>query len=73
MHDPTTVVWLLRPELFSGCHVNVEIETTSPLTAGMTVIDWWGVTNRRKNAYIVRDVDADGFYDVIFESFRRLP
>ena len=72
MHDPTTVVWLLRPELFSGCHVNVEIETTSPLTAGMTVIDWWGVTNRRKNAYIVRDVDADGFYDVIFESFRRL-
>jgi purine nucleosidase len=73
MHDPTTVVWLLRPELFSGCHVNVEIETTSPLTAGMTVIDWWGVTNRRKNAYFVRDVDADGFYDVIFESFRRLP
>lgn len=73
MHDPTTVVWLLRPELFSGCHVNVEIETTSPLTAGMTVIDWWGVTNRRKNAYFVREVDADGFYDVIFESFRRLP
>ena len=73
MHDPTTVVWLLRPELFSGCHVNVEIETTSPLTTGMTVIDWWGVTNRQKNAYVVRDVDADGFYDVIFESFRRLP
>jgi purine nucleosidase len=73
MHDPTTVVWLLRPELFSGLHVNVEIETTSPLTTGMTVIDWWGVSNRQKNAYVVRDVDTEGFYDVIFESFRRLP
>lgn len=73
MHDPTTVVWLLRPELFSGRHVNVEIETASPLTTGMTVIDWWEVTNRQKNACVVRDVDAEGFYDVIFESFRRLP
>jgi purine nucleosidase len=73
MHDPTTIVWLLRPELFSGLHVNVEIETTSPLTTGMTVINWWGVTNRQKNAYVVRDVDTEGFYDVIFESFRHLP
>jgi purine nucleosidase len=73
MHDPTTVVWLLKPELFSGLHVNVEIEMASPLTTGMTVIDWWGVTNRQKNAYVVRDIDTEGFYDVIFESFRRMP
>lgn len=73
MHDPTTVVWLLKPELFSGLHVNVEIETASPLTTGMSVIDWWGVTNRQKNAYVVRDIDTEGFYDVIFESFHHLP
>jgi purine nucleosidase len=73
MHDPTTVVWLLQPELFSGRKVNVEVEAVSPLTTGMTVIDWWGVTNRQKNAYVVRDVDTEGFYDLIFESFCRLP
>jgi purine nucleosidase len=73
MHDPTTIVWLLRPELFSGREVNVEVESVSPLTTGMTIIDWWGVTDRQKNAYVVHDVDAEGFYDVIFESFRRLP
>jgi purine nucleosidase len=73
MHDPTTVVWLLRPELFSGLYVNVEVETISPLTIGMTVIDWWCVTNRQKNAYVVRNVDTEGFYDAIFESFRRMP
>jgi purine nucleosidase len=73
MHDPTTVVWLLRPELFSGLYVNVEVETISPLTIGMTVIDWWCVTNRQKNAYVVRNIDTEGFYDAIFESFRRMP
>ena len=39
----------------------------------MTVIDWWSVTNWQKNAYAVRDIDTEGFYDVIFESFRRMP
>jgi purine nucleosidase len=73
MHDPTTVVWLLQPELFSGRKVNVEVETISPLTTGMTVIDWWGVSGRKTNASVVRDIDVAGFYDTIFESFRHLP
>ncbi len=73
MHDPTTVVWLLQPELFSGRKVNVEVETISPLTTGMTVIDWWGVSGRKTNASVARDIDVAGFYDTIFESFRRLP
>jgi len=73
MHDPTTVVWLLQPELFSGRKVNVEVETISPLTTGMTVIDWWDVSGRTKNAYVVRDIGVAGFYDTIFENFRRLP
>jgi purine nucleosidase len=37
------------------------------------VIDWWDVSGRTKNAYVVRDIDVAGFYDTIFESFRRLP
>ena len=73
MHDPTTVVWLLQPELSSGRKVNVEVETISPLTTGMTVIDWWGVSGRKTNASVVRDIDVAGFYDTIFESFRHLP
>jgi purine nucleosidase len=42
--------------------VNVEIETQSDLTRGMTVADWWGVTDRSKNAMFMGGVDADGFY-----------
>jgi purine nucleosidase len=42
------IAHLVRPGLFTGRHVNVEIETQSDLTRGMTVADWWGVTDRRR-------------------------
>lgn len=71
LHDPTVVAYLIRPELFSGRVINVEIETQSELTLGMTVADWWGVTDRVKNALFVGDVDAQGFFDLLTERLAR--
>eukprot|EP00903_Cladosiphon_okamuranus_P020785 g19090.t1 len=42
LHDPCVTAYLIRPELFSGRHINVEIEVKSDLTRGMSVADWWG-------------------------------
>ncbi len=67
LHDPCVIAWLLKPDLFAGRVVNVEIETESPLTRGATVADWWGVTGRAPNATFIRDVDADGFFDLLTE------
>jgi purine nucleosidase len=72
LHDPCVIAYLIRPELFSGRHINVEIETTSDLTRGMTVADWWGVTGRTPNAMFIGDVDADGFFEVLVERIGRL-
>ncbi|MEO9575743.1 MAG: nucleoside hydrolase [Tateyamaria sp.] len=72
LHDPCVTVYLIRPELFSGRHVNVEIETTSELTIGMTVADWWGVTDRKPNATFMGSVDADGFFTLLTERLARL-
>ncbi len=72
LHDPTVIAWLLAPGLFGGREVNVEIETGSELTMGQTVIDWWGVTDRPKNATVVREVDAGGFFGLILERIGRL-
>ncbi|MBP0441075.1 nucleoside hydrolase [Tianweitania sediminis] len=72
LHDPTVIAWLLKPELFSGRECNVEIETGSALTYGMTVVDWWGVTDRKKNATVMRDIDADGFFALLVERLGRL-
>ena len=67
LHDPCVIAYLLKPELFKGRHCNVSIETTSELTMGMTVIDWWGVTKRPKNATVMRDIDHDGFFMLLIE------
>jgi purine nucleosidase len=72
LHDPCVVAWLLEPELFGGRHVNVSVETASDLTMGMTVVDWWGVTKRPKNAQIMRDIDADGYFRLLTERLGRL-
>ena len=67
LHDPTVIAYLIKPELFSGRDCNVEIETTSELTMGMTVVDWWRVSGRPANARFMRTVDADGFFDLLIE------
>jgi len=72
LHDPCVIAWLLRPELFSGRFVNVEIETVSDLTRGMTVADWWGVSGRAPNATFIGDVDAEGFFGLLTERIGRL-
>ncbi|UWQ20241.1 nucleoside hydrolase [Jannaschia sp. W003] len=72
LHDPCVIAWLLRPDLFSGREVNVEIETGSELTRGMTVADWWGVTDRAPNTLFLGDVDADGFFALLTERLGRL-
>ncbi|MCA0927284.1 nucleoside hydrolase [Ruegeria profundi] len=72
LHDPCVTAYLIRPELFSGRHINVQIETQSELTMGMTVADWWGVTDRPPNALFIGDIDADGFFDLLTERLARL-
>jgi len=73
LHDPCTIAWMLAPEIFSGRHCNVEIEVASELTMGMTVIDWWQVTDRPHNAFVVGDLDADAFFDLITSRLASLP
>jgi purine nucleosidase len=72
LHDPCTIAYLLEPELFAGRHINVEIETGSELTLGMTVADWWRVSQRPANATFIGDLDADRFYALLTDRLARL-
>jgi len=67
LHDPCTIAFLLKPELFKGKMCNVEVETESPLTMGHTAVDFWGVTDRPANANWIYQVDADGFFALLIE------
>ncbi len=71
LHDPCTVAWLLKPELFEGKLCNVSVETESGLTLGHTAVDFWHVTDRPRNATWMHTADADGFYDLLIERLSR--
>ena len=71
LHDPCTVAYLLQPELFDTKCCNLTVETNSELTMGHTAVDFWHVTDRPKNINWVHAVNADGFYDLLFESLGR--
>ena len=70
LHDPCTIAYLLKPELFEGKLCNVEVETGSALTRGHTAVDFWGVTDRVRNANWLYRVDADGFFALLFERLK---
>lgn len=65
LHDPCVIAYLVKPSLFEGKHVNVEIETEGRLTAGMTVADWWRVTGKEPNALFMSKIDRDGFFELL--------
>jgi purine nucleosidase len=71
LHDPCTVAYLLRAEIFSGKRCNIEVEIHSELTAGHTAVDFWGVSGRRENAVWITDVDDDAFYELLIERLGR--
>ncbi|WP_295816638.1 nucleoside hydrolase [uncultured Deinococcus sp.] len=67
LHDPLTVAWLLRPELFRTRPMSVQIDTSGGPSHGRTVADVWNVTGQPVNADVMTDVDADGFFAFLTE------
>lgn len=70
LHDPCTIAFLLKPALFEGKMCNVEIETGSPLTRGHTAVDFWGITDRVRNANWLYKMDADGFFELLIKRLK---
>jgi pyrimidine-specific ribonucleoside hydrolase len=67
LHDPCTIAWLLKPELFTSYDCWVGIETKGEYTQGMTVVDRYQLTERPHNAQVLCDIDRNGFVDLIVE------
>ena len=73
LHDPCVTAYMIDPTIFSGKKINVEIETISELTLGMTVADWWGVTDRKANTFFIGDLDSERFFSLLTKRLGRLP
>ena len=73
LHDPTVIAYLLEHDIFRGRACSVAIETTSELTMGMTVVDWWGLTGEEPNCLVMNEIDDERFYQLLTERIGRLP
>lgn len=72
IHDACPVAYLIRPEIFSGQDLHVEVETKGELTRGMTVADRRPGSKSQPNVRVLLDLDRAAFVDLLFEGLGRL-
>ena len=72
LHDPCVIAYLINSSLFKGKFVNVEVEKNSELTRGKTVVDWWGVTNKKANCYVMIEADHKQFFYLLSTELKKL-
>jgi purine nucleosidase len=67
LHDPLTIAWLLRPDLFTGRRAKIHIET-SGTRDGETVFDW----REDGNCRVLLEGKDEDFFDFLIERLARL-
>ncbi|PSB23724.1 nucleoside hydrolase [Stenomitos frigidus] len=72
LHDPCVIAYLLQPDLFTSRRAHVAIETSSELTMGRTVVDWWHLTEPLTNTNVVETIKADAFYQLLTHAIAKL-
>ena len=70
LHDPLAVAFVAMPESFTTTNVRVDIETTSPLCAGQTVVDFWSQTGRSPNVTLATAVKVDKFWQLMCSAWK---
>lgn len=66
LHDPCTVAWLLRPELFRLAPCQIAVETQSELTRGHTAVEF-RVDAARARHHWATWADGQGVFDLLTE------
>lgn len=66
LHDPCTVAWLLKPELFRLQPCRIEVETGSDLTRGHTAVEFRVEADTARHLWAV-EADGQGVFDLITE------
>ena len=70
VHDPCTVAWLMRPELFTLRPCDIRVETQSELTRGHTAVEFRVDPARARHRWAVA-ADGQGVFDLITETLRK--
>jgi inosine-uridine nucleoside N-ribohydrolase len=67
VHDALAVAHVVRGDLLTTQHRNVEIDCVSELCRGRTVVDLWRISGREPNAHVAVEVDGPAFLEMLVE------
>ncbi len=71
LHDPCTIAWLIKPDIFEGRRMAVSIETNNGPAYGRTIADWFDTTSDKKNVFVITKGNSDKFFDLINSRFKK--
>ena len=71
LHDPCTIAFLLRPELFETVPANIQVEATSPLTLGHTAVEFRVDAAHPKNVRWAVKADGEGVFALLQDRLAR--
>lgn len=65
LHDPCTIAFLLRPDLFETRPADIRVELSSPLTLGHTAVELRARPDATHQARWVTRIDAEGVFALL--------
>lgn len=71
LHDPCTIAWILRSDLFETQPCVLRVETASPLTLGHTAVELRLSDPDAATCHWATRADADGIFDLLTERLSR--
>lgn len=71
LHDPVAVAWVIDPDLIKTKACHVDIETKGEFTDGCTVVDYYNILNKPRNADIAFDIDREGLIEMLYEGLKK--
>ena len=70
LHDPCTVAYVLRPDLFEARPCRIEVEVASELTRGHTAVEFRVDPTKARHHWVVK-ADGQGVFDLITTTLER--
>ncbi|MFV0379236.1 MAG: nucleoside hydrolase [Anaerorhabdus sp.] len=68
LHDPCTIAYLIKPEIFTSKEYFVDIETDGEYTTGSTVVDQNNILCRDPTTLVLLDIDQKEFFSIIYDA-----
>ncbi|KAF2955247.1 nucleoside hydrolase [Marinitoga sp. 38H-ov] len=69
LHDPCTIAYLIKPEIFEFEEYYAQVETKGELTYGETVVDYWHL--KEPNSKWALKVDRKEFINLLFSQLKK--